>query len=91
MSAAVAASTEWTDEFGERQPGGDVHAWQPGHNQTLCGLPLHRTALRGFAHVPFDFRPTDIVTTADPIRRICPRCLAAITPRPHRGRTFRRP
>ncbi|WP_170208772.1 hypothetical protein [Micromonospora pisi] len=26
-SAAVAASREWTDDDGSRQPGGEVHAW----------------------------------------------------------------
>jgi hypothetical protein len=91
MPAAVAASSEWTDETGVRQPAGDVHAWQAGHNQTLCGLPLRRTALRRFPHVPFDFQRTDVLTDADPIGRICPRCVAATRGRPRRGREFRRP
>jgi hypothetical protein len=75
-SAAVAASSEWVDETGTRQPGGDAHAWMPGTNQTVCGVPLSRARLRRFPHVPFDFRATDVVTAADEIRHICPRCLA---------------
>lgn len=91
MPAAVAASGEWVDDDGVRQPGGDVHAWQPGQNGTVCGLALSRSALRRFPHVPFDFRATDTVTATDPIGRICPRCLAATRPRPRRNREFRRP
>jgi hypothetical protein len=90
-TAAVAASGEWTDDTGVRQPAGEVHAWQPGHNQTLCGLPLRRTAMRRFPHVLFDFQPSDVLTGTDPIGRICPRCLAASRPRPKRSRVFRRP
>jgi len=88
---AVAASDEWTDGTGVRQPGGQVHAWQPGHNETVCGLALSRTALRRFPHVPFDFRPTDTLTRADRIGWICPRCLGATRARPRRMRVFRRP
>jgi hypothetical protein len=74
---AVAASSEEIGPDGVRQPGGEVHAWLPGQNQTLCGLPLSRTRLRRFPHVPFDYSSTDVLTEADPIRWICPRCLAA--------------
>jgi len=91
MPAAVAASDEWMDRDGVRQPGGDVHAWQPGHNSTVCGLALSRSALRRFPHVRFDFRASDVLTDTDPIGRICPRCLAATRPRPRRNRVFRRP
>jgi hypothetical protein len=91
MPAAVAASGEWTDPDGVRQPGGDVHAWHPGQNATLCGLALSRSALRRFPHIPFDFRASDALTRADPIGRICPRCLAATRPRPRRNHVFRRP
>ncbi len=76
-AAAVAASSAWTDERGVRQPGGEVHAWLPGTNQTLCGLALSRSRLRGFAHVPFDYAGTDVVTAADEVRHVCPRCTAA--------------
>lgn len=76
-SAAVAASREWTDDDGTRQPGGEVHAWRPGQNQTLCGLPLSRTRLRRFPHVRFDYRSTDQLIGGDAVGWICPRCTAA--------------
>jgi hypothetical protein len=81
VAAAVAGSGQWIDDDGVRQPGGEVHAWVPGTNQTACGLQLSRTRLRRFPHVPFDFRPTDVVTAADEVRWICPRCVAATGPR----------
>lgn len=31
---AVAASSRWTDDDGVREPGGSLHAWRPGTNQT---------------------------------------------------------
>jgi hypothetical protein len=89
--AAAAASGTWTDGRGVRQPGGQVHAWQPGRNQTLCGLPLARSGLRRFPHVPFDFRATDVLTDADEVGWICPRCVAATRERPRRSEVFRRP
>jgi hypothetical protein len=76
-TAAVAASSGWIDEQGVRQPGGEVHAWLPGTNQTLCGLALSRSRLRSFPHVRFDFTGTDVLTPADEIRHVCPRCAAA--------------
>ncbi|MEV4198599.1 hypothetical protein [Micromonospora globbae] len=74
---AVAASGEEIGPDGVREPGGEVHAWLPGQNQTVCGLPLSRARLRRFPHVRFDFSSTDVLTDADAIGRICPRCLAA--------------
>ncbi|GIJ45266.1 hypothetical protein Val02_21520 [Virgisporangium aliadipatigenens] len=91
MTAAVAASSEWVDGSGVRRPGGDVHAWHPGTNQTLCGLALSRSALRRFPHEAFGYRASDVVGAGDPIGRICPRCVAATRARPRRDRTFRRP
>ncbi|SCL16588.1 hypothetical protein GA0074694_1680 [Micromonospora inyonensis] len=73
----MAASSEVPGDDGVRHPGGEVHAWLPGQNQTLCGLPLSRTRLRRFPHVPFDYSATDQLTGADPVGWICPRCLAA--------------
>jgi hypothetical protein len=89
--AAVVASGVWTDESGVRQPAGEVHAWRPGHNQTVCGLPLHRAGLSRFPHLPFDYRSSDVLTEADRVGRICPRCVAATAGRPRRNRVFRRP
>ncbi|MFE9691563.1 hypothetical protein [Micromonospora sp. NPDC005806] len=74
---AVAASSEVPGADGARRPGGEVHAWLPGQNQTVCGLPLSRTRLRRFPHVPFDYSATDVLTEADPEGWVCPRCLAA--------------
>jgi hypothetical protein len=89
--AAVAASSEWFDGSGVRQPAGEAHAWQPGRNETVCGLALSRSRLRRFPHVPFDFRATDVLTGEDQVGWICPRCLAATASRPRRDRVFRRP
>jgi len=50
---AVAASSRWIDSDGIRYPCGDTHAWTPGTNQTLCGVPLSRSRLDRFAHVPW--------------------------------------
>ncbi|SDZ29531.1 hypothetical protein SAMN05444365_109108 [Micromonospora pattaloongensis] len=90
---AVAASTQWIDDAGVRQPGGEVHAWRPGQNQTVCGLALSRSSLRRFPHVPFDFTATDVVGAGDDIGWICPRCTAATGGRRGRGwtRTAPRP
>ncbi|MGI5214214.1 hypothetical protein [Plantactinospora sp. CA-290183] len=92
-SAAVAASSEWVDDTGTRQPGGEVHAWRQGQNQTLCGLALSRSALRRFPHVAFEYAATDVLTEADEVGHICPRCVAATGGRRRRPRprTSRRP
>ena len=92
-TASVAASAEWIGPDGVRQPGGEVHAWARGTNQTVCGLALSRSLLRRFPHVPFDFRKTDVVTAEDQVRYVCPRCVAATTKRGERSwtRTAPRP
>lgn len=81
-SPAVAASGEEIGPDGVRQPGGRVHAWLPGQNQTVCGLALSRTRLRRFPHVRFDYLGTDVLTEADAVGWIGPRCLAATLGRP---------
>ena len=58
---AVAGSGQWIDAAGVRQPGGEVHAWTPGRNETVCGLSLRRSALRPFPlalKVPMPYYPT---------------------------------
>src|SRR3954447_11043041 len=56
--AAVAATGSWLDPDGFRMPAGEVHAWMPHTNQTLCGYPLHRTRLNRFSHVQWlDVQP----------------------------------
>lgn len=75
--AHVAASSQWVDPDGVRMPAGEVHAWQPGLNQTLCGLALSRSQLRRFAHVRWaDVQPAT-GGHADQVQRVCPRCAAA--------------
>jgi hypothetical protein len=84
--AATAASSQASGPDGVRVPAGEVHAWLPGTNQTVCGLALSRTRLLRFPHVPFDFRATDVLTDQDEIGYICPRCVAATTRRGERAR-----
>ncbi|HLL65959.1 MAG TPA: hypothetical protein VK453_09455 [Micromonosporaceae bacterium] len=85
--AAVAASGQWWGAEGVRLPAGEVHAWHPGTNQTLCGVPLARAGLRRFPHVRWDYRGSDELTATDQVGYICPKCLAATQPR----RSQRRP
>jgi hypothetical protein len=73
---SVAASSAWEDEDGTRQPRGDVHAWQPGTNQTLCGVPLHLARLGRFQHVPWS-DALWLAETTDHALAVCPRCAAA--------------
>jgi hypothetical protein len=48
-NAAVAAADQWTDpEDGIRYPAGEVHAWERGRNETVCGLSLSRSRLARF-------------------------------------------
>jgi hypothetical protein len=74
---AVAASAQWVDEEGIREPGGDVHAWHRGTNQTLCGLSLYRTGLSRFPHVLWiDARW--LADTTDRLIVACHRCAGAV-------------
>ena len=51
-NAAVAATDTWTDpDDGIRYPAGEVHAWEPGRNESVCGLSLSRSRLSRFPHV----------------------------------------
>jgi hypothetical protein len=77
-SAAVAASSRWTDPDGVRMPAGEVHAWVPGHNETLCGLSLHRSSLLRFAHVRWADVQPESGKDADAVGRVCPRCAAGM-------------
>ncbi|MEW2159461.1 hypothetical protein AB0950_29910 [Streptomyces sp. NPDC007189] len=89
---AVAASSRWWDCEDRRWlPGGEVHAWEQGRNETACGLSLHRSRLTRFPA----FQWTDILPesggAADAVRRVCPRCASAAGHR-HQdaGRRWRR-
>ncbi|SCK12902.1 hypothetical protein [Streptomyces sp. WMMB 322] len=75
---AVAASSEWTDdEDGVRLPAGEAHAWVPGQNQTVCGLPLRRAQLTRFPHVTWADALPESGGGADRVKRLCPRCRSA--------------
>ena len=85
----MAASSRWTDEDGVRRPGGEVHAWEQGTNQTLCGLALSRSQLERFPHVPW----ADVVADRGDgghVRRVCPRCTAATRRGPREKRSWSR-
>ena len=73
----VAASAAAVDPDGLTVPAGEVHAWEPGTNQTLCGLALSRSQLRRFPGVRWlDVQPAT-GGTADYVADVCPRCSAA--------------
>ena len=75
--AAVAATGSWTDPDGFRSPAGEVHAWQPGSNSSLCGLQLSRSRLERFPHIQWvDVQPAT-GRDADRVTDVCPRCAAA--------------
>jgi hypothetical protein len=76
--AAVAATGSWTDPDGVRRPAGEVHAWHPGRNETVCGLSLHRSRLDRFPHVGWaDVQPAS-GRHADEVQEVCRRCRAAM-------------
>ena len=91
MGAAVAASGDWLDPDDHvRQPAGEVHAWLPGHNSTVCGLQLSRSGLRRFADVTWaDVQPAS-GSRADAVRAVCPRCAAAVEGRRSKRRPWTR-
>src|SRR3954463_13711757 len=50
-NAAVAAADQWVDpDDGIRYPAGEMHAWERGRNETVCGLSLSRSRLTRFPH-----------------------------------------
>jgi hypothetical protein len=76
-SAAVAAGDQWTDPDGIRMPAGEVHAWQPGRNETACGLSLSRSRLARFPHVSWQDVQPESGRHADAVQVVCRRCRAA--------------
>ncbi len=77
VGAFVAASGRSVDPDGVRRPAGELHAWLPGTNQTLCGLPLHRTQLTRFPHVAWADVRKDVEDEEGRPVHICRRCDAA--------------
>ncbi|GHA76461.1 hypothetical protein GCM10010512_03650 [Streptomyces thermoviolaceus subsp. thermoviolaceus] len=73
---AVASSGQWTDEEDGRRrlPAGEVHAWEPGRNETVCGLSLSRSQLGRFPHVGWPDVLPESGGAADRVRRVCRRC-----------------
>ncbi|MFJ7768405.1 hypothetical protein ACIQ1J_08340 [Streptomyces sp. NPDC097107] len=73
----AASGRRWDPEDGRWLPSGEVHAWEQGMNQTVCGLSLNRSQLSRFSAIPW----TDVLPesggAADAVRRVCPRCAAA--------------
>jgi hypothetical protein len=78
MKAAVAATGTWRDPDGIRMPSGEVHAWVPRTNQTLCRLSLHRSQLIRFPHVDWQDVQPATGRHADEVADVCRRCAAAM-------------
>lgn len=74
---AVAASGSWIDPDGFRSPAGEVHAWQPGTNQTLCGMQIKKQGLQRFSHVEWVDAQPATGRDADRVTAVCRRCAAA--------------
>lgn len=75
---AVAATGTWTDpDDGSRLPAGEVHGWEPGTNQTLCGLALSRSELLRFSHIRWNDVQPATGGAADAVAEVCRRCAAA--------------
>ena len=89
--ARVAATGSRLDPDGARLPAGEVHGWEPGCNQTVCGLSLSRSALTRFAGVRWSDVQPESGGAADFVEVVCKRCRAASTPRAERsGPSWRR-
>jgi len=89
-SSAVAASSSWRDPDGVRLPAGEVHAWEPGRNETRCGVALSKARLMRFPHVPWAQAQPESGGMADEVARVCPRCAAAMAPRGRDRRPWQR-
>ncbi len=76
-NAAVAAADQWTDpDDGVRYPAGEVHAWERGRNETVCGLSLHRSRLARFPHVSWADVQPESGRHAEGVQVVCRRCRA---------------
>ena len=78
MVTRTAAGGQWTDpEDGIRYPAGEVHAWEPGRNETVCGLSLSRSRLTRFPHVGWPDVQPESGRHAEEVQSVCRRCRAA--------------
>lgn len=77
-NAAVVATDQAPDLDGVRAPAGEVHAWGPGTNQTVCGLALSRESFLRFPHVPWAEVQPATGSRADAVTAVCPRCAAGM-------------
>jgi len=76
-NAAVAATGQWTDpEDGIRYPAGEVHAWEQGRNESVCGLSLSKSRLTRFPHVPWADVQPESGRHAEGVQTVCRRCRA---------------
>jgi uncharacterized protein YhfF len=76
--AAVASADRWIDpDDGIRYPAGEVHAWMPGHNETVCGLSLSKSRLARFPHVTWEDVQPESGRHAEGVQAVCRRCGAA--------------
>jgi hypothetical protein len=86
-NAAVAATDRWTDpDDGIRYPAGEVHAWERGRNETVCGLSLSRSRLARFPHVGWEDVQPESGRHAEGVQAVCRRCRAGQGAR--RGRAW---
>jgi hypothetical protein len=75
---SVAAAGRWIDpDDGIRYPSGEVHAWERGRNETLCGLSLSRSGLSRFPHVSWEDVQPESGRHAEEVQAVCRRCRAA--------------
>jgi len=92
-NAAVAAADQWRDpDDGIRYPAGEVHAWDQGRNETVCGLSLSRSRLARFPHVTWQDVQPESGRHAEGVQEVCRRCAEGLGARrghhiaePHRG------
>ena len=77
-NAAVASGGQWRDpDDGIRYPSGEVHAWERGRNETVCGLSLSRSRLARFPHVGWEDVQPESGRHAEEVAAVCRRCRAA--------------
>ena len=78
-NAAVAAPGQWTDpDDGIRYPAGEVHGWERGRNETVCGLSLSRSRLARFPHVSWADVQPESGRHAEEVQAVCRRCRAGL-------------